>query len=57
MTGLVDEGRAADTVYLDLRKAFNTSSTVRVTEPWQTLSREVVESPFLETFQNHLATV
>ncbi|KFZ57368.1 hypothetical protein N321_13201, partial [Antrostomus carolinensis] len=30
--------------------------TVRVTEPWDRLPREGVESPSLETFKTHLDT-
>ncbi|KGL78166.1 hypothetical protein N309_02620, partial [Tinamus guttatus] len=36
---------------LYMRKNF---FTVRVTEPWNRLPREVVESPFLEIFQTRL---
>ena len=31
--------------------------TVRVTEHWNRFPREVVESPFLETFKPHLDTI
>ena len=39
---------------LDMRKNF---FTLRVTEPWNRLPREVVESPSLEIFQTHLDKV
>jgi len=39
---------------LNVRKNF---FPLRVTEPWNRLSREVVESPSLEIFQHHLDTV
>jgi len=38
---------------LNRRKNF----TLRVTEPWSRLPREAVESPSLEIFKTHLATV
>ncbi|KFV81702.1 hypothetical protein N308_15178, partial [Struthio camelus australis] len=37
--------------HLNLRKKF---FPVRVTESWHRLPREVVESPSLEIFKNHL---
>ncbi|KGL77343.1 hypothetical protein N309_09238, partial [Tinamus guttatus] len=37
--------------YLHVRKNF---FPVRVTEPWNRLPREAVESPTLEIFQTHL---
>ena len=39
---------------LNIRKQF---FTVRVTEHWHRLPREVVESPSLEIFKSHLGTV
>jgi len=39
---------------LNMRKNF---FTLRVTEHWNRVPREVVESPFLEIFKTHLATV
>ncbi|KAK4832774.1 hypothetical protein QYF61_025621 [Mycteria americana] len=42
------------TVCLNIRKCF---STVRVTEHWHKLLREVVESPSLEILKNHLDIV
>ncbi|KFQ06178.1 hypothetical protein N329_09713, partial [Haliaeetus albicilla] len=38
---------------LNIRKHF---FTVRMTEPWHRLPREVVESPSLEIFKSHLVT-
>ncbi|KGL83838.1 hypothetical protein N309_06155, partial [Tinamus guttatus] len=40
--------------HLHVRKNF---FTVRVTEPWNRLPREAVESPFLEIFQTRLDAV
>jgi len=40
--------------HLNTRKNF---FTLRVTEPWHRLPREVVESPSLEIFQTHLDKV
>ncbi|KFV82153.1 hypothetical protein N308_03415, partial [Struthio camelus australis] len=39
---------------LNMRKNF---FTVRVTEHWNRLPREVVESPSLEIFKSHLDTI
>ncbi|KFV78399.1 hypothetical protein N308_05559, partial [Struthio camelus australis] len=39
---------------LNVRKNF---FTVRVTEHWHRLPREVVESPSLEIFKSHLDTI
>ena len=63
----MDEARLSSVVYSDMARSNGLKLehkipykmqmnffTVRVTEHWNTLSRELVESPFMEIFKTHL---